>query len=42
MTGSECPFQLWYHLAEQSVVTINLLQAYLIDAAKSAYHKFHI
>ena len=38
---SEWPVHLWDNLAEQAVVTINLLQTPLINASKSAYHQLH-
>ena len=38
----ECPVQLWDHLAEQTVITINLLREYLINANAPAYNKLHV
>ena len=40
-TDSEWPVQLWDHLAEQAVITTNLLRSSQINAAKLAYHQFH-
>ena len=40
-TDSEWPVQLWDHLLEQAVITINLLRSYLINATILAYYQFH-
>ena len=40
-TDSNWTLQLWNHLAEQSVITLNLIRTSHIDPTKSAYHQLH-
>ena len=40
-TNSDWPLQLWDQLAEQAIITLNLVRTSRIDPAKSAYHQLH-
>eukprot|EP00804_Cyclotella_cryptica_P007133 CCRYP_020039-RA/>CCRYP_020039-RA protein AED:0.39 eAED:0.39 QI:0/0/0/1/1/1/2/0/512 len=40
-TDSEWPLQLWDNLAEQALITLNLLRTSRVDPTKSAYHQLH-
>ena len=40
-TDDNWPLQLWDQLAEQALITLNLLRTSRIDPSKSAYHQLH-
>lgn len=40
-TDDNWPLQLWDQLAEQALITLNLLRTSHIDPSKSAYHQLH-